>query len=315
MKQFMISCFLFFGSAAAFAQDYIPYYNLVNEAEYWLYKEDYNKAKQLYLKAFALEKPMSKDVFLLAKCYAFEGNKVACLHWLEVSTTTLPSAAPYLLRKASQYPVFQTIFPENGELEALIQDLLLLKEVTNKKYKDSTYQMLQDSVYKLCQQDQIYRKQGDLSHFTSEDWRLFNQNDSIVQTALFNLSQKYGYPGFPHVGTDLGDLILVHVSDKKMYQAYKTLLYEAIKKGHILPFGYAYMVDRWELHQSKSCYLFMRIYTRKLCEDVDYEAVVKRRLAIGLSIYFNGPRKKATESYDLLPWVNDAFLEAHSLLD
>jgi hypothetical protein len=175
--------------------------------------------------------------------------------------------------------------------------------------------MLQDTVYALCQQDQIYRKKGDLSHYTSKDWQLFNQNDSIVQTALLNISQKYGYPGLPHIGTDIGDLILVHVSNKKMYQHYKILLYDAIKKGHILPFGYAYMVDRWQLHQSNSCYLFIRIYTRKLCKDIDYAAVVKRRLDIGLSIYFNGPRKKVAEPYDLHPWVNEAFVKANSLLD
>lgn len=315
MKQFLIISFCFFVSTTIFSQNYIPYYNLVNEAEYWLYKEEYNKAKQLYLKAFSLEKPMGKDAYLLAKCYALEGNKVQCLHWLEVSTTIPVSFAPYLLRKADQYPIFQAVFPENGELEALIQDLLLLKETTDNKYKDSTYRMLQDTVNALVKQDQKYRKVGNLSHFTTEDWRLFKENDSIVQTALLNLTQQYGYPGYSHVGTDIGDLILVHVSAKKMYQRYETLLYEAIKKGHLHPFGYAYMADRWHLHQSKSCYLFMRIYTRKLCSETDYTAIAKRRLKIGLSIYFKGPRKRASEPYDLQPWVKDEFVKAHSLLD
>lgn len=315
MKSLLFILLTFALSTATFAQDYIPYYNLVNEAEYWLYKEEYSKAKQLYLKAFSLEKPMGKDAYLLAKCYAYQGNKAECLRWLEASANTPISFAPYLLRKASQYPIFQAVFPEDGELEALIQDLLLLKEVTDKKYKDTTYRMLQDTIYALCQQDQIYRKKGHISNLTTEDWRLIRENDSIVQTALLNLSQQYGYPGFPYIGTDIGDLILVHVRQPKMYQDYKALLYNAIKKGQILPFGYAYMVDRWELHQSKSCYLFMRIYTRKLCEETDYAAIAKRRLSIGLSIYFSGPRKKATEAYNLHPWVNDEFVEAHSLLD
>lgn len=314
MKQFFLILFSFLFNNTIFAQDYIPYYNLVNEAEYWMYKEDYTKATQLYLKAFALEKPMGKDAFLLAKCYAFEGNKTACLHWLETSTRIPVSFTPYLLRKDTQYPIFQAIFSENGELEALIQDLLLLKEASNKKYKDTTYRMLQDTVYALCRQDQIYRKKSASGNFTDEDWRLIRENDSIVQTALLYITQQYGYPGFPHVGTDLGGLILVHVSAPKMYQRYKDLLYKAIKKGQILPFGYAYMVDRWQLHESKSCYLFMRIYTRKLCQEADYSAIVKRRLDIGLSIYFSGPRKKVTESYTLHPWVNDAFVKEHSLL-
>lgn len=315
MKQFILLLFYFFVSTAIFAQNYIPYYNLVNEAEYWLYKEDYNKAKQLYLKAFSLEKPMGKDAYLLAKCYALEGNKKECLHWLETSATIPISFAPYLLRKADQYPIFQAVFPEDGELEALIQDLLLIRERTDKKYKDSTYRMLQDTVNALVKQDQIYRKEGNSAPLTTEYKRLFRENDSIVQTALLNLTQQYGYPGYPHVGTDIADLILVHVGAKKMYQRYETLLYEAIKKGHLHPFGYAYMVDRWELHQSKSCYLFMRIYTRKLCAETDYTAIAKRRLKIGLSIYFDGPRKSASEPYNLLPWVSDAFVKAHSLLD
>lgn len=300
------------------AQNYIAYYEYVNEAEYWMYKEKYDHAIKLYLKAFAQEQPTGKDAYLLAKCYALKGNKEACYQWLMKTTNIAVSFTPYLLRRTDQHHVFQAVFQEDGELEALIQDLLLLKEANDKTYKDSIYDMLHDTVAALCKQDQLYRQKGGFANWTAEEYELFEANDSILQHALLNLTQQYGFPGYTHIGTDITDIILVHVN-KTRYPIFKKVMLEEVKKGNLLPYGYAEMLDRFEWiyaynKEKNDCFLY-QLYTRKLCHEEDYEAVVERRKNIGLSIYFKGPRKKPFEPYKLLPWVNDQFVKKHSLLN
>lgn len=299
------------------AQDYIQYYEYVNEAEYWMYRQEYNKATQLYLASESKAPILAKDAYLLAKCYAYQGDRDNCFKWLVKSAEYNITMAPYFLQKHSEWAVFKSIFLEDGELEALRQDLILIAKAEQKKQRDSIFTMLRDTVNVLFDQDQLLRNKGNYSAWTMQERRLFEKNDSIVQTALLDLTKKHGFPGYLKIGTDIIDLVLVHV-DKHFYAEYKPLLLEEVRKGNLLPFGYGYMLDRFywmyeHNQQENDCYLHM-LYTRKICVEQDYYEVVQRRKSIGLSIYFSGPRKKPTESFKLLPWVNENFVEIHSLL-
>jgi len=300
-----------------FAQHYISYHNLVNEAEYWMYKQEYKKAEKLYNKAFHLEKAFPKDSYLLAKCYAAQGKKKLCYKWLKESSRTPISFTPYFIKRADQKDVFINVFDEIGELEAVSSELKILKKDTDKVYKDSVYTMIRDTMVALSKQDQLYRKNATQEELKSELYlNLLNQNDLSIQKSFLEIIKAYGYPDYHNMGTDKGDLLLVHIlGDEQMHRTYKELLYKELQKGNMLPFPYAYMMDRWHLVTNNICYLSMRIYTQKLCTENDYEDIVNRRSDIGLSIYFTGPRKKPFESYNLHPWVNDEFVKKHSLLN
>lgn len=298
------------------AQNYIQYHNLVNEAEYWLYKQEYKKAEKLYKRAFRLEKAFSKDSYLLAKCYALQGKKKACHNWLKKSSATPISFTPYLIHNPNEIQNFKRIFSKKGEFDKLSLELKSIKKEVDKQFKNDTYKMLQDTIAALCLQDQLYRKNATQEELNNDLYlKLLHQNDLDIQQKLLDIIKKYSYPGYPKIGTDNGNLILVHIlNDDKTHRIYKELLYEELKKGNILPFGYAYMMDRWHLVNKNICYLSMRIYTQKLCTEDDYEGIVERRLNIGLSIYFTGQRRKFS-TYNLHPWVNDEFVKKHSFLN
>lgn len=313
-RSIILVCSLLFIQLTS-AQDYIDYHNHVNEAEYWMYKEDYQKAKKLYKKAFQIGKVIPKDSYLLAKCYAALGNKKQCRKWLEISSLTPISFAPYFIKRADQIDVFRKVFSDE-EIEVLSGELKVLRQQTDSIFKDDTYLMLRDSLELLVEQDQRYRTNPtDEKRADSVYMAAFRANDIRVQTNFLNLIKTHGYQDYHNNGYDVAAIILAHVFDnQEMFEAYDEVLFSELKKGNILPFTYAYMIDRWYLHNTKSCYLSMRIYTQRLCTEVDYEAIVQRRLAIGLSIYFKGPRKKPFEPHDLHPWVDEEFVEEYSLL-
>src|SRR5690554_5110811 len=52
------------------AQNYIPYYNLINEAEYKIYQHEYEEAISLIRDAFKVEQALLKDNYLLAATLA-----------------------------------------------------------------------------------------------------------------------------------------------------------------------------------------------------------------------------------------------------
>ena len=75
MKNILIIFMLFSGSLVA--QNYIPYYNITNEAVYRLMiTKEYEKAEKLYLDAFKIEKPLISDYYQMARCYAGKGDTI-----------------------------------------------------------------------------------------------------------------------------------------------------------------------------------------------------------------------------------------------
>lgn len=292
------------------AQNYIKYYEYVNEAEYWMYKQEYQKAIRLYLEGFKKSTPLGKDAYQIAKCYALEGKKKYCKKWLMKSTRIPTSFAGHFMLKSDQKTIFKTIFGK--ELESFATKLKNKKKKTDLKYKDARYFMLFNTVDSLLKEDQKYRCG---TNTLKDEYKV---QDSLVQNALLKITQKYGYPGYLNIGTDIGNVILVHVN-KTRYPIFKKIMLEEVEKGNLLPYGYAEMLDRFEWKyvynkEKNDCFLY-QLYTKKLCQEEHYEEVVERRKEIGLSIYFSGPRKKPFEPYKLLPWVNDEFIKKHSLLN
>lgn len=304
--------FLFF-NMSLFAQDYIEYYNLVNEAEYWMYKKEYKKAETLYMRAFKVENPMKKDAYLMAKCYALTGNKEATLKWLKKSIEVSGSRTKDILKRRREYAVFQSVFSEDGEFEAIRQDLLLMKEKIDQKKKDHSYKMLKDTVIEFYRQCHLNKTEREQVNCTADARLSSYQRDFMVQYNLLEFIQENGYPGYTRTDLKLADALIMTLNES-LLEDYQMVLYEELKEGNIYPKAYATVLEQIHLNKEKSCHLSLENYTKDFCVASDGEAIVQKRLEIGLSIYFQGYRMAAIEPYDLESWVTDAFVEEHSLL-
>jgi hypothetical protein len=241
------------------------------------------------------------------------GKKKKCEKWLEKSAKTRLSFAPYFIKNPEDSKAFLNVFITTEELEKVSNNLKVIVTATALSYKDSVFHKIQDTIKALVAQDQMYRKKGDFDTWTESERIAFHKNDSLVQTTLLNLTSQHGYLGYYRYGTDIAGIILVHtLGDEKMYKLQKETLYSELQAGRISPFIYARMIDRWQLHNN-TCMYNIRIYTAQICQPKDYEQIIANRLAIGLSIYFKGPRYRKP-SYNLQPWVDDTFIKKYSFL-
>jgi len=68
MKKLLLTIIFLVTILVCKGQNYIPYYNQINEAEYQIYRENYQEAIGLLDNAFRIEKPHAKDLYLKAFC-------------------------------------------------------------------------------------------------------------------------------------------------------------------------------------------------------------------------------------------------------
>ncbi|WMX14514.1 MULTISPECIES: hypothetical protein [unclassified Aureispira] len=299
-----------------FAQDYISYHNLVNEAEYWMYKKEYKNAKILYKKAFCLEEPMWKDAYLLAKAYVFLNKKKKALCWLKKSSEANVSFCSWYLEKEKEQKDFKSIFNSSNDMKAFIKELRTIEDDPSKKSNQQVYLNIQKQVDELLKRDQAIREECRKSGFTKECKERIDLEDSIIQEKLLAITKEYGFPGSNLIGSDLVTIILVHF-DKKRFISSLDILLSEVKNGNLMPFYYGYMLDRfyWKYIEDKNdnpCYLSL-LYTKKKCTEEDYDEVIKRRLELGISLFFDGSRFRI-RTHELLPWVNEEFIEKYSFL-
>lgn len=283
-------------SSGLFAQDYIKYHNLVNEAEYCLFKKEYYKAQRLYLKAFEEAEPFGKDAYLLAKSYAFSNDQQATYDWLIRAASAKVSYLPFLLEKTSEQQVFKKVFEDDQAFYAILEEIRDLREIKRTAFATENT-LLRESLNDIIE----LRYQLSPKHISD--------SLKILKQQFLKLCQDYNYPGYYLVGSNIGSMMLSGLDDS-LYKQFDPILKSALKKGHILPFTYGYMQDQYYA-QEDSCHLSM-LYTKDFCENKDWEGLVKKRLEMGLSIYFKGSRRKGDEDYELLPWVEEAFTEQYS---
>lgn len=78
--------FLFFAlqiTGTVYAQNYLPYYHLVNEARWQSFKKNYNKADSIYQAAFSLvDNVQPEHLFEAAKNVSALGNMELCYGYL-----------------------------------------------------------------------------------------------------------------------------------------------------------------------------------------------------------------------------------------
>lgn len=282
------------GVPIAYTQNYIEYYKLVNEAEYWMYKEHPKNALILYEKAFKEYEPFGKDLFLAAKCQAMLKNKKQCWRYLKQSAlkvTTYPSA--FIYRDST---LFENAL---GKLKPLKIQLKAIE--TERQLRQSPLiNMLRDTAGAMAKTDQLYRQQG----IRKEEafLRQLHANDSLNQLHLLNIIQQCGYPGYNVIGNDALSIVLMHIIDafKPMYLQ---ITQTELQTGHLLPYEYAEFIDKHAYKQNKdTCIYMVHEFVVPNCKPNDFKRIIKNRYDIGLSIFFMGNRKRPFDPFIIPPW-------------
>lgn len=259
------------------SQSYIDYYNLRNESIFEFYQENYDKADSLMELGINLVFPFPKDVYYLAVINAQLANKnktekylLLAQHLNGISNNWLQKDEKIFLQTVDSlwYSEFQQSVCKSNETY----------------YKTISVDTLNEKLINtIIIQDQLYRsgKFEGIDNSQHKKDSLMHENDIKVQESLIQFVLKNGWPK----GNELLSTVLIHFTQEN-YENYKELILEQVKLGNLDPYWYARMVDRLErLYYDNNCYY--GIWGG--CENVNTQNLIKRKLEIGLPIYWNGP--------------------------
>ena len=284
--------------------NYIEYHNYVNKAEYYLYpRQKTEQAKQLYLKAFSVvPEPLPKDCYMLARCYAKAGNYDSAWTYLSKSTNTtiifnIPSEI--IQQDTFYFEQFLKIHPE------VISKLQALDSIHSNNFTAEN-EHVKEFVDSCCIIDQNNRSFfREVIPQTKEEVianeSILKERDDILQKRLIKYIFTNGYPGILECGIDNIVLVMLHLSEEN-YDSIKDFLFKELEQGKIMPYEIGMCVDRNEYINKNLCGL---IPTSNRCSRSDWDAIIKRRLKYGCSIYFSNNMRNILGKKDVWSWVSE----------
>lgn len=307
---FLVIVFLFSYSPFIEAQNnYIEYYNNVNEGEYQYYYGSIDSAINLFEKAFKIADPFSKDLYLLGMSYCKILDTLKCKKYL-LAASDKSLLFPRSISKLDSI-VLYNCFNDDSAVKLLWSEC---QDNINKKIRETSdnpkTQKLKDTLKFFELRDQLYRSLNDNRNFltnhsdtsdTARQYReLSNRNDSIIQIQFLQYVTDNGFPSVEY--GDLFTSILVHFSPSN-YSPAKKVFFKELSEGRLDPFYYGMMVDRLEfLLNHKDCYYAIM---RNNCDKQEWKNIIYRRKQAGISIYFNSPQWRRFSTQKLpLPWIS-----------
>jgi hypothetical protein len=241
MKSFIICCLLFF-TFTLNAQDYIAYYNLVNEGNKSVYYKKYDVAVMYYEQALDFVSYVHNNTYAnLALAYSHLGNNKKAIKYLEKAVKqgwnrdiTITNA------------VFSPLFTETQGYKNI-----MINEKVMSEPMDSAYIRKIDSLYAIDQY--IIRANN-----TFKENTVFS--DSFNLAALLRFINKQGFPSENIVGQNCVkkvEIIIHHNGRLEKNERLLPIWLEAVKKGWLAPESYAWMYDQyltWEKKQKPRFY-------------------------------------------------------------
>lgn len=279
----IVLCFLLV-SVLGFSQNYIPYYNLINEAEFDIYNEDFEAALDKINQAFKLEEPRAKDCYLLAYCLDHidaEANRLEVDRWL-LDGSSRTGFLMYWFEKLPLNNEFGVPFYET--IEENISDRL--KEA--KVYRDTLiYFTSPDQELSQLFADSISVYYDSKHEIFQYHLALLNGHEAEMQAQFLIYLKENGYPGIYKSGGFWTGNLLNNMSEP-LYEEYKVVLLEAVKRGEMEPYYYGTMVD------VNGCFLKNESYYFAVGVDQsclpNMQEIIENRRSIGMSLHFKGPR-------------------------
>ena len=310
MKNILIIFMLFSGSLVA--QNYIPYYNITNEAVYRLMiTKEYEKAEKLYLDAFKIEKPLISDYYQMARCYAGKGDTINMIKYLKLSSTEV-SFNPLLFVNSKRDSVLFYKYKQQQSYIACMKEI----EKTNEKHKtelktDKELKIKKDTIayfLRVFQQSRknILKNMTDLTREQKDSLRkLADASDVVLRKSLLEFVEKNGFPeysapGSMLSGSDFISVLLISMTEEE-FEKYNPLMQRELKKGNLAPYDYGYIYDKVQSRtRGNKCSYFSVNNMSKDC----WNQSIEERKKIGLSIYLDGSSQNILKGNNKkLPWV------------
>jgi|GEM_PF-4336085 len=268
------------------SQNYIPYYNLVDEAEFQAFFGRKDVAFGLYNKAFSLKgiSPKARDLYFMGKLYLERNEKEkATLCFKKI----FPLPDGYFSLWANKQKAYFLNYYKEIEIQSLITEAELKENEHFLEVKP-----IQDSLSRFVFEDQRLRKffidsiqprykEGDKIYDSFVE--RVDSNDYVNQSRFLSFIRKHGYPGLYLIGNDEAASILMHIHCEQL-QGYKETLYDLLLKGKMEPFHYVHMVDQVTL----KC-MGRAVYNDGIVCDICPEHRAEKRASVGMSKYFNDP--------------------------
>lgn len=283
MRHFAFIFISFMISFSGFTQNYIPYYNLIHDAEYDIFNEDFGAALEKINQAFELEEPLAKDCYLLAYCLDHmdpEANRLEVIRLLLYGSTKPGFTMRWFQRtpllndfdEPLVLTLWDNIASSQRETEPIIDTLNYFTQRPPELSK-----LFADSISVYYDSDhQIFQK------YLS----LLNRHDSLMQVQFLTYVKENGYPGVNTCGTSIANGLLRNMSEP-VYEEYKTVLFDALKKGEIDPYLCGAMVDGHGCFYNKQA--FYGVVLDTVCLP-SLEQILENRISIGMSTHFRGSR-------------------------
>jgi len=289
---------------SAISQNYIEYYDYVNEGEFKYNSGLFEDAIKAYEYAFSIESPLGIDIYRMARCQCQKGNTKETLKYLKLT------GQKYFLQPNIYFTRDSLVFT----------NCLSAKQFTDIKYEMTTdciqnfsklsnsenYKILVDTTNYFVEEDQKYRKKENNPCLDGED-KNYNcdsinnewfKHDSILYNQFIQFIKENGYP---RIAGELSYVILLHFNDPE-YRKSKQILIDEVNKGNIDPFFLGMMFERLDLLlYGRECTYYI---WRTECTKEEWNQIIANRKAIGMSIYYNGPRVRGEYNRKKLPWVS-----------
>ena len=308
-----ILIFIMLLSGSVFAQNYIPYYNKINEADYRLLStKEYAKAEALYIEAFSLAKPFERDYFQVARCYAALGDSINMIKYLKLASVN-PSFNPIIYMRVKRDSILFAKYKDQESFQHFLKETTELKEKHKTALQnDPEFRKKKDTIHYFLNLYQINHKdlQANVKKLT------INQRDSVekivdvldiqMRKKFFKYVEANGFPDFVVPGSSItgGDfvsLFLTKMTDKEL-EKYNPMMLEELKKGNLTPFDYAFIMDKSLSSKTKDKCL--NYSAAKSSKEECWDIAIAERLKIGLSIYLDGSPQNITRGYNKKhPWV------------
>jgi hypothetical protein len=286
-------------------QDYIKYYQLIEEAEQLYDSGEYLKSGQKYAEAFIAQgnKGTMDDRYNAACSWALAGEKDSSFVQLFKIANGNFKEYDYLLADTDfnslhldpRWKEVVEIVKTNKEKAGVNLDMKLVA-ILDTIYQDD--QQLRE------QSDEIEKKFGWESQEMTALWNLIREKDSLNLIKIEDILDKYGWLGEDIVGEQGNRTIFLVIqhSDLAVQEKYLPMMREAVKNGKASAGDLAYLEDRVAIRQGKK-----QIYGSQVNYDgerqiyyvlplEDPDNVDKRRAEVGL------PPMAAYVGYFNLKW-------------
>ncbi len=287
------------GTSTSRDNNYINYFNLTSKAKYYININKNDSAIIYFNKAFSIvNKRISFDEFLLARCYALVKIPNKSFYWL---SKCIKNGMVYNYHKEIRNDSSFNILNEKQKLKIVELDSKMLAFYENNpKIKN-----IRDSIFYYFYNDSYYM--GGTNKLNSIKYGRKYIDTSLVsymqfQNKFVNYIIKNGYPGLKVNSSDVISIPLWHLSVENKVRLKPYLMIELLN-GNITPDDFAGFDEKLEYEKNfENCTYYFLI---KSCDSSQWEKIIYNRKQIGMSIYLeNGDYSFFSYiNRSTLPWI------------